>query len=84
MAGAAGFYGTSVQPPCDWPAAEPIKTIRLILEPLRVAHADEMVAVLDDRGLYAHMVASLPVSTCCEPAMPGRPPGARLTGRTVG
>ena len=35
-----------------WPRAEPIRTARLTLEPLSVAHAAEMVAVLADRGLY--------------------------------
>jgi RimJ/RimL family protein N-acetyltransferase len=49
---AAGFYGTSVKSSSDWPAAESIDTPRLILEPLRVAHADEMLSVLGDRGLY--------------------------------
>jgi len=36
-----------------WPRAEPIRTRRLTLEPLSVAHAAEMVAVLADQGLYA-------------------------------
>jgi RimJ/RimL family protein N-acetyltransferase len=43
-----------VQCSSDWPAAEPIDTSRLVLEPLRVAHADEMVSVLGDEGLYEH------------------------------
>ncbi len=38
----------------DWPAAEPIETLRLVLEPLCVAHADEMLFVLGDRGLYEY------------------------------
>jgi RimJ/RimL family protein N-acetyltransferase len=36
-----------------WPRAEPIETARLSLEPLRVDHAEEMVSVLADPGLYA-------------------------------
>jgi RimJ/RimL family protein N-acetyltransferase len=35
------------------PAAEPIQTARLILEPLTVAHATEMAGVLAAPGLYA-------------------------------
>jgi RimJ/RimL family protein N-acetyltransferase len=36
----------------EWPAATRIHTRRLILEPLRVGHADEMVFVLGDAALY--------------------------------
>jgi RimJ/RimL family protein N-acetyltransferase len=35
-----------------WPAAEPIETARLTLEPLRREHADEMFGVLDDTRLH--------------------------------
>lgn len=35
-----------------WPEPQPLTTERLILEPLRVEHAAEMVAVLADRALY--------------------------------
>jgi RimJ/RimL family protein N-acetyltransferase len=35
-----------------WPAAEPIHTARLTLEPLRPDHADEMAAVLGDESLH--------------------------------
>ena len=35
-----------------WPVASSIETSRLTLEPLRVEHAEEMVSVLDDEGLY--------------------------------
>ena len=38
----------------DWPAAEPIETARLMLEPLRVDHAGEMREVLGDPALYAY------------------------------
>jgi len=38
----------------DWPAAEPIQTARLTLEPLRVNHAGEMRDVLGDPALYAY------------------------------
>ncbi|TDC31222.1 N-acetyltransferase [Micromonospora sp. 15K316] len=36
----------------DWPAVEPIETDRLVLEPLRVAHADEMAPLLHDERLH--------------------------------
>jgi RimJ/RimL family protein N-acetyltransferase len=38
----------------DWPVAEPLSSSRLDLEPLRVKHAAEMVAVLDDPGLFQY------------------------------
>jgi RimJ/RimL family protein N-acetyltransferase len=38
----------------DWPAAEPIETARLTLEPLRVDHAGEMREVLGDPALYGY------------------------------
>ena len=38
----------------DWPAAEPIQTARLTLEPLRVDHAGEMREVLGDPALYEY------------------------------
>jgi len=43
-------YGVDV----DWPAAEPIQTARLTLEPLRVDHAGEMCEVLGDPALYEY------------------------------
>jgi RimJ/RimL family protein N-acetyltransferase len=54
IASAVGFYCMSVQRRNDWPSAELIDTPRLILEPLHVAHADEMALVLGDRGLYEY------------------------------
>ncbi len=38
--------------PSDWPVARPIQTARLSLEPLRVDHAEEMAAALDDPALH--------------------------------
>lgn len=38
-----------------WPEPEPIETDRLILEPLRVDHADEMAPALDDVRLHAYI-----------------------------
>jgi len=35
-----------------WPVAELVDTERLLLEPLRAGHADEMAAVLDDERLH--------------------------------
>jgi len=52
-AGGARPYGRSVLCSSDWPAVAPIDTTRLALEPLRVSHADEMVSLLGDGGLYA-------------------------------
>jgi RimJ/RimL family protein N-acetyltransferase len=37
---------------CDWPTPEELGTERLVLEPLRIGHAAEMVAVLADRAMY--------------------------------
>jgi RimJ/RimL family protein N-acetyltransferase len=43
-----------------WPAAEPIGSTRLTLEPLSVGHAAEMVGVLADRELYTYTGGSPP------------------------
>jgi release factor glutamine methyltransferase len=48
--GATVVIGTAAGP--GWPAAPPIETERLVLEPVRVEHADEMAAVLDDVRLH--------------------------------
>jgi hypothetical protein len=37
----------------DWPLAPVLSTERLLLEPLRVEHAEEMAPLLDDRRLHA-------------------------------
>jgi RimJ/RimL family protein N-acetyltransferase len=47
-------------PPGTRPAVETVPTGRLILEPLAVDHADVMVAVLADPGLYAFIGGSPP------------------------
>jgi RimJ/RimL family protein N-acetyltransferase len=39
----------------DWPAAEVVRTARLVLEPLRVDHAEEMAPVLDDESLHEYV-----------------------------
>ena len=44
----------------DWPAAEPIETPRLTLEPLRVGHAGEMFEVLADLRLYEYIGGAPP------------------------
>lgn len=44
----------------DWPAAELLETPRLRLEPLRVEHAAEMVAVLADPAVYRHTGGGAP------------------------
>jgi RimJ/RimL family protein N-acetyltransferase len=38
----------------QWPVARRLESRRLILEPLRVDHADEMLTVLSDDELYRH------------------------------
>jgi RimJ/RimL family protein N-acetyltransferase len=40
--------------PLRWPIARRLQSERLILEPLRVDHAEEMLAVLAEPSLYAH------------------------------
>jgi RimJ/RimL family protein N-acetyltransferase len=40
--------------PGEWPAATRIETRRLILEPLQVEHAEEMLSVLGDAALYEY------------------------------
>lgn len=37
----------------SWPAAQPIRSLRLELEPLRTSHADEAAATLADPALHA-------------------------------
>lgn len=37
----------------EWPAAPELRTERLVLEPLTVAHAEEMAPLLDDPALHA-------------------------------
>jgi len=54
--------------PSDWPTPEELTSERLTLEPLRVGHAAEMVAVLADPALYEFIGG--------EP-----PPEAELTAR---
>lgn len=44
-------YGAEVTS-SPWPAAALIQTERLVLEPLRVDHAEEVAAALDDQGLH--------------------------------
>ncbi len=41
-----------MKPPAGWPSAELLQTSRLTLEPLRVAHAEEMAELLDDTSLH--------------------------------
>lgn len=39
--------------PPEWPTARPIETARLQLEPLRIEHAEELAATLEDPRLHA-------------------------------
>lgn len=48
----AGAYLVPVSSCAGWPVADLIATPRLIVEPLRIEHADEMAALLDDAGLH--------------------------------
>src|SRR5690242_3201711 len=47
--------------PSHWPVARPIQTARLSLEPLRVGHAEEMAAALDDPALH-EVIGGAPAS----------------------
>lgn len=47
----------------EWPAATRIETRRLILEPLRVAHAEEMLFVLGDAALHEYTGGAPPTLT---------------------
>jgi RimJ/RimL family protein N-acetyltransferase len=48
-AGPAPVGGVAI---AAWPLASPLQTKRLALEPLRIEHAPELAALLDDRGLH--------------------------------
>lgn len=41
--------------PPTWLAVEVIATERLVLEPLRIGHADELAPLLDDESLHEHI-----------------------------
>ncbi len=47
-----------VTTPRQWPAPVPLTTARLRLEPLRVDHAEEMAAALDDVALHTYIGGS--------------------------
>jgi RimJ/RimL family protein N-acetyltransferase len=47
----------------EWPAATRIETRRLILEPLGVAHAEEMLIVLGDAAFYEYTGGAAPTLT---------------------
>ncbi|MGC5331560.1 GNAT family N-acetyltransferase [Micromonospora sp. DT62] len=42
----------------DWPVAEAVDTERLLLEPLRVDHAEELAPLLDDPALHEYIGGS--------------------------
>lgn len=44
----------------DWPASSPLASVRLLLEPLTVRHADEMVDVLAAPVLYDYIGGAAP------------------------
>lgn len=52
--GSAPRYRRPVPDVDPWPAADPILTERLALEPLRVDHAAEMAVALSDATLYTY------------------------------
>ncbi len=54
VVGKAPRYRGPVPDQDPWPAADPIVTERLALEPLRVDHADEMAVALSDATLYTY------------------------------
>jgi len=41
--------------PTGWPADQPLRTARLLLEPLSVRHADELAPVLDEPALHTYI-----------------------------
>jgi RimJ/RimL family protein N-acetyltransferase len=47
-------YRRRMQTSARWPRAETIETARLMLKPLCVDHADEMILVLGDQRLYSY------------------------------
>lgn len=51
--GDAGEGGAAAGAPGPWPAAEPLDTARLRLEPLRVGHAAEAFPLFDDERLHS-------------------------------
>ncbi|MGP0053268.1 MAG: hypothetical protein ACLPZR_31120 [Solirubrobacteraceae bacterium] len=70
--------------PSGWPVAEPIDAPRLILEPLRVAHAEAILLVLADHALYEHTGGGPLSLGTLRPATRGRLAGARPTERMGG
>ena len=46
-----------------WPAAEPLTSTRLLLEPLRPGHADEAVVMLSDTDLYTFIGGNPPTAS---------------------
>jgi RimJ/RimL family protein N-acetyltransferase len=64
-----------------WPAAEPLHTPRLLLEPLRVEHAAEMAAVLADPSLYEHTGGAPPSAAELEARYRRQAVGASPDGR---
>ena len=50
--GVAGEGGAAAGAPGPWPAAEPLDTARLRLEPLRAGHAAEAFPLFDDERLH--------------------------------
>ena len=55
--------GRSPVVPVPWPQEAVVRTARLRVEPMRVAHAEEMAVVLGDPGLYAVMGGAPPTAT---------------------
>jgi RimJ/RimL family protein N-acetyltransferase len=64
-----------------WPAAQPLRTDRLDLEPLRVGHAGEMVGVLADPALYAWTGGAPPTAGQLRERYARQAPGRSPDGR---
>ena len=83
----------------DWPPAPELQTERLVLEPLRVEHAHEMLVVVGDERMYGFTGGSPPTlaqlrasyerrvavaATCDPPCWCNWVARERATGRAVG
>jgi RimJ/RimL family protein N-acetyltransferase len=55
-----GGHAADGRPAVDWAVATPLASRRLLLEPLRTGHAEEMAAVLGDAALYRFIGGSPP------------------------
>ncbi|MGI4896562.1 MAG: GNAT family N-acetyltransferase [Janthinobacterium lividum] len=74
--------GTHVVPLLTWPKAGPLRTARLQLEPLRLDHAEELFAVLDDPRLHEFTGDTPPTRDHLTARVARQVPGRSPDGRT--